>query len=414
MTRFNSFMELANDTLCKIKSFDITSKTVMTQFRFCVKNLKSVMDKHDVIFDKELAMEWLSKFNHEFTGTSQSKKARCQYHRRTILLLDDNYHEILTTWKVYKSVHQEYPKSLQYLNILDKYEFHLKESNYAAATIYFKCLCAKNTLLYLEHMNIFDIKNCTHKVLASYFASARFKNRKPSGVQAEIIRTRHFIAFLEDNEYVEYKNLHCVPPTLHVVDRHIITVLTDDMVEVLLKDFTGSPANLRDKAAYLLALHCGLRSSDIIGLKFSNIDWENKIIHIIQKKTDSPLDIPVDDETLNAIIKYILEERRECELDYIFISSIGYKRKLINRPFHTLNRFKPFALTNEPAQYGLHIMRRTFASKLLKSGSSLSVISSALGQIDKNCINEYLSTDEVAMKRCALEIEDIPYKGGRF
>lgn len=69
----------------------------------------------------------------------------------------------------------------------------------------------------------------------------------------------------------------------------------------------------------------------------------------------------------------------------------------MNRPFSTFFRFKSFLPDNELAQYRLHI---TFASKLLKSGSTLSVISNALGQIDKISVNKYLSTDEIAMKQC--------------
>ena len=55
---------------------------------------------------------------------------------------------------------------------------------------------------------------------------------------------------------------------------------------------------------------------------------------------------------------------------------------------------------------GLHIYRRTFASRLLQSGTPLPLISEMLGHIDKNSVRVYLSTDEAKMKRCALDIID--------
>lgn len=57
---------------------------------------------------------------------------------------------------------------------------------------------------------------------------------------------------------------------------------------------------------------------------------------------------------------------------------------------------------------GLHIYRRTFASRLLQSGTPLPLISEMLGHIDKNSVRVYLSTDEAKMKRCALDISQIP------
>ena len=57
---------------------------------------------------------------------------------------------------------------------------------------------------------------------------------------------------------------------------------------------------------------------------------------------------------------------------------------------------------------GLHIYRRTFASRLLQSGTPLPLISEMLGHIDKNSVRVYLSTDEAKMKRCALDISLIP------
>ena len=170
--------------------------------------------------------------------------------------------------------------------------------------------------------------------------------------------------------------------------------------------------NLRDKAAYLLALRCGLRSCDIVNLKFSNINWNNKIITINQKKTGVSLEIPIDNETLNAIIDYILKERKKCNLENIFVTTLAPIRPLSSTAFRKEVRSKTLPDNLQPAHNGLHIMRRTYASKLLNKGIELSVIASALGHQDKKRVDKYLSTNEEKMKLCALEITDFPYKGG--
>lgn len=415
MKKFNSFKELADDTLAKVIAFGITSRTVIGYSKFCIAQLSAIMAAHNVIFDKTFAFEWL-KLNDFNPGnmTTGSKNSLYRSCRRTIFLLDDNFNGTLNEWKIYTSIHQRLPSTQMFMNIINKYREHLINCDYAEATVNFKFRCANNLLLHLENSGIFDIKQCNHKKLADYFVSEHFMNRKPSGVAAEVIRVKHFIIFLEENNYVFYSNLHYAVPVSHVDERKIISIFNEHHKHAVLQDYLTFPTNLRNRAAYLLALHCGLRTSDIIDLKFSNIDWDNKLLTIILKKTKINLTIPIDNETVNALIDYILIERRKSDLENIFISAIGPKRKTKCGSFTTGLRFKCLDDDYKPEQYGMHIMRRTFASDLLRKGVSLSVISSALGHEDKERVNEYLFTDEKNMKLCSLEIDEFPYNGGLF
>lgn len=414
MIRFHSFRELADDTLVKIISFGTTSTTVIDYYNFCTKKLEVIMRNHKITFDRDLALDWLYQFEVNDRSAENSKRVKCGSYRRTIFLLDDNFNGRLDEWKIYTSVHQKYPNTQLFLAILDNYHDYLVDYDYAQTTIDFKMRCAKNILLYLESINVFDIKQCTHQILSHYFASTRFENRKPAGVVAEITRTKHFIIYLEENKYVDYVNLHHAAPTLSVKEEHIINVLSSEVESAILSDFPEFPTNLRNRAAYLLALRCGLRTSDIINLRFSNIDWDKKILHIVQKKTKVSLSMPIDNDTINALIDYILKERRECNLKYIFITAVGPKKRLKYASFDMYTRIKSSQIDEKPAHNGLHIMRKTFASKLLREGVALSIISGALGHEDKKRVNKYISTDEKNMKLCSLDITDFPYKGGRF
>lgn len=63
---------------------------------------------------------------------------------------------------------------------------------------------------------------------------------------------------------------------------------------------------------------------------------------------------------------------------------------------------------------GLHILRRTFASRLLENGVPLPVISAALGHIGQESSKPYLSTDEKVMRKCALGLDGIPCRREEF
>ena len=62
----------------------------------------------------------------------------------------------------------------------------------------------------------------------------------------------------------------------------------------------------RDYAIMTLAKNTGLRSIDILGLKFSDVDWNRKELRMVQHKTDVPLTLPIEIPVCNAIADYIL------------------------------------------------------------------------------------------------------------
>lgn len=296
------------------------------------------------------------------------------------------------------------------MDTLEKYHQHLIVCNYAKETKNLKMYAAKHLLVYLEEVK-YSLSDCDASTISEYCASAHFENRKPGGVSGEFIRLRHFLKFVLDNCYISRVSVVLAVPTKCVPTIKKITVLNTDEVSVLQDDFTNHPSNLRSKAIYLLALDCGLRTVDINNLTFSKINFDKREISLIQLKTNVPHTVPLSIEASNALIDYLIKERRQCDLDNIFISSTGPIKPLNSRYSFEL-RFSNQEV--KPSEFGLHILRRTFATRLLRSGVELPMISSALGRIDKDIVHKYLSVDSTAMKRCALEIDDFPLKDGRF
>ena len=62
----------------------------------------------------------------------------------------------------------------------------------------------------------------------------------------------------------------------------------------------------------------------------------------------------------------------------------------------------------------MHILRRTFASKLLASGNTVSIISAALGHINEKTVDTYLSTDEQRMRLCSIGLTGIEIHEARI
>ncbi len=99
---------------------------------------------------------------------------------------------------------------------------------------------------------------------------------------------------------------------------------------------TANPVGRRNYAIFLLLARTGLRISDVLGLKFSNINWKENCISLSQQKTGNALSLPLSKELGMAIISYLQDGRPQSSSAFIFLSH--------NAPFQPLgehNNFNP-------------------------------------------------------------------------
>lgn len=83
---------------------------------------------------------------------------------------------------------------------------------------------------------------------------------------------------------------------------------TASIHDALFDDEPGK-LSLRNRAIGTLLYYTGLRACDIANLTFSDIDWDNDEIRLIQTKTDVPLSLPLSPVVGNALYDYITIER---------------------------------------------------------------------------------------------------------
>ena len=56
---------------------------------------------------------------------------------------------------------------------------------------------------------------------------------------------------------------------------------------------------------------------------------------------------------------------------------------------------------------GFHVLRRTFASELLRNTVAPDMIAEALGHSGISTVDKYLTTDEKNLRRCMLPMEGV-------
>lgn len=245
--------------------------------------------------------------------------------------------------------------------------------------------------------------------ISQFWEQDAFSNRKPSGVQAYAYKLKKFIIYLEENEFVNIQYLHLAIPKFFAKQVSLVTTISPKVEDYLTSINTlSNPLSKRDYAIIILALRLGIRRSDIVNLKFSNIDWENDTITFTQQKTKVLVTLPLLSEVGNALMDYILNCRGYADTDLIFLR--GYApNKVLNAstagkiPSKYLSQFN----FEDCPEKGLHILRRTLATKLFENNVPASIVSASLGHIDPNSTDVYLSIDSKMMRKCALNLVKI-------
>lgn len=134
---------------------------------------------------------------------------------------------------------------------------------------------------------------------------------------------RAFLRYLAEKGYTEQRSLDvCITSGMTPWDK-IIDVLSDEQLERIgtFRTEHKKPVELRDVAIVLLGVRMGLRACDILALRFQDIDWKNRQIPIVMKKTKTQITLPMPVEVGNSIYYYIATDRPKICTKYIFIRS---------------------------------------------------------------------------------------------
>lgn len=183
----------------------------------------------------------------------------------------------------------------------------------------------------------------------------------------------------------------------------------------------SSAVGKRNYAMVLLASRLGLRASDIAGLEFSNIDWDESIIALTMKKTRKEITLPLLTDVGNAIIDYLRYGRPNSNSQNVFLSSRApYVATTKEMVCSAINKaILGSGIDTHGKHHGPHALRHSLASAMLDHGTQIPVISESLGHRSTETTLTYLKIDVKSLLKCALPVPPVPsefysQRGGAF
>lgn len=84
--------------------------------------------------------------------------------------------------------------------------------------------------------------------------------------------------------------------------------------------------NIRDYAIIMTFLQTGIRLSELASLTIDDVDFENKLLRVLQGKGKKDRHIPLVDEEVKALCNYIRYRNTQLVLDDEVFSSLKTAR----------------------------------------------------------------------------------------
>lgn len=292
-------------------------------------------------------------------------------------------------------------------NIRQQYLSSLKDRNYAEGTIRGRDYIFRNMVKFagvrsaeeLYHLSASQVG----RILKGF--AERCKN-----METPTTLVRLALRYLYEQGLIEVNRAEMVMPPFHHHEN--LPCYIPEKEDLKFYEALGG-CTKRNTAIILLARKLGLRSCDICGLQFSQIDWEGDRIRLNQQKTGNPVVLPLLPEVGNAIFEYIRDERPERDDGYPFIflrTQAPFTR--MTRLYGISDHFiKCSKIERENgSQRGMHLYRRTLTNRLLLDNVPHQVITDTLGHTSKEADKPYIPMEESMLRECALDLGAIGIK----
>jgi integrase/recombinase XerD len=230
------------------------------------------------------------------------------------------------------------------------------------------------------------------------YLAVKFPQSQPRSISRLIASIRRFYRYLmRDNKISLDPTIQIQSPKL---PRSLPKSLNEEEVIALLNaPNIEEVAGLRDRAMLELLYACGLRVSELVGVKVTEVSVSDGVVRITGKGSKTRL-VPMGEEAVDWISRYLSDARsailqkRLC--DALFVTNRG--EAMTRQAFwYLIKRYALLAGINK--HMSPHVLRHAFATHLLNHGADLRVVQMLLGHSDISTTQIYTHVARERLKQ---------------
>ncbi len=249
---------------------------------------------------------------------------------------------------------------------------------------------------YFNSDGVDNVSDVSQTVVRSYVLYMESENMSSATVSRSIASIRSFFIYLVENGKITENPTDGIKPPK--VEKKIPETLTIEEVNLLLDQPSGdSPKEIRDKAMLELLYATGLRVTELISLKVSDLNLSLSYIEC-HDRTKSRI-IPIENAAKFALSRYMTDVRPSmcADSEYLFTNVKG--EEMSRQGFWKL--IKSYAKkAGIDKDITPHMIRHSFASHMVSNGADLASLQEMLGHSD-------ISTTQIYLKGKSSKLKEV-------
>lgn len=209
---------------------------------------------------------------------------------------------------------------------------------------------------FIEGLNGKQITHCSSQDFQDYLDNYKFTSISQQNQIINAIRFLYKFGLNKKYDKVSFKRPRSEKKLPQVIDKDFL-ITQINLIQ-----------NLKHKSIIMLAYSTGMRVSEVCNLLISDIDSKRMIITIRQSKGRKDRIVPLSENVLDVLRQYFTEYR---PVEYLFNGQFDTQYS-----HRSCNEIVKKYLGKD---YHFHLLRHSFATTLLESGTDIRIIQKLLG-----------------------------------
>jgi len=222
------------------------------------------------------------------------------------------------------------------------------------------------------------LSSVLHMHIRSWMVYLVHQDIKPRSINRKLSTLRSFYAFLKRNGEIS------INPTLKILPpksgKKLPAIIQEKNLDELIKsECPPTYKGYRDRLIIEFLYSLGLRRTEIINLKFADIDQANSAVKVLGKGNKERV-LPLSPNLLNKLNLYNevkIDQFPEVEIDKELILTSKGKKMYPKLVYNIVTKqLKTISTSNKRSP---HILRHSFATHLMNNGADLNAVKELLG-----------------------------------
>ena len=275
------------------------------------------------------------------------------------------------------------------IKVIKDFTNFIKSKNYSENTI----------ISYLSDLYHFyeyvkkDLIKVTENDIRSYLAFLNDKKENSSSVRRKISTFKSFYKFLYLNNYIDKRNYPLIKIVYPKLEKKLPKfIYYNDLLDILNESAKDSDG-IRDRLIIEMLYATGVRVSELVNIKYEDIDFNNRRIVVCGKGNKERI-VYYGEYAEDVLKEYMATHERNKE-GYLFTNA--HNERITDRGVRYIidNIMKRLSVKVHVTP---HVLRHTFATDMLNNGCDIKIVQELLGHASLRTTEVYTHVTNERLK----------------